>query len=163
MNIAKLTDWALRLDHPPWTASKGRGKQRFRRILTPLDISCRCCPYRCNECHLSRYKFFGRVYPKVMPKRCILEDLCEGNGEILRTRCERRLRTKGERLMQYRNAYHEERFRKILESGKWEDRTMLFWNESETEMALRSEAGDGRMNSWHFVIWRTDKRPLCGT
>ena len=27
--------------------------------------------------------------------------------------------------MQYRNAYHEERFRKILESGKWEDRTML--------------------------------------
>jgi len=61
-----------------------------------------------------------------MPKRCILEDLCEGDGEILRTRCERRLRTKGERLMQYRNAYHEERFRKILDSGKWEDRTMLF-------------------------------------
>jgi len=60
-----------------------------------------------------------------MPKRCILEDLCEGNGEILRTRCERRLRTKGERLMQYRNAYHGERFRKILDSGKWEDRTML--------------------------------------
>ena len=27
--------------------------------------------------------------------------------------------------MQYRNAYHEERFRKILESGKWDDRTML--------------------------------------
>ena len=27
--------------------------------------------------------------------------------------------------MQYRNAYHRERFRKILESGKWEDRTML--------------------------------------
>ena len=27
--------------------------------------------------------------------------------------------------MQYRNAYHEERFQKILESGKWEDRTML--------------------------------------
>ena len=129
MNIAKLTDWALRLDHPPWTASKGRGKQRFRRILTPLDISCRCCPYRYNECHLSRYKFFGRVYPKVMPKRCILEDLCEGNGEILRTRCERRLRTKGERLMQYRNAYHEERFRKILDSGKWEDRTMLCLSE----------------------------------
>ena len=100
LNIAKLTDWALRLDHPPWTASKGRGKQRFRRILTPLDISCRCCPYRYNECHMSRYKFFGRVYPKVMPKRCILEDLCEGDGEILRTRCERRLRTKGERLMQ---------------------------------------------------------------
>ena len=49
LNIAKLTDWALRLDHPPWTASKGRGKQRFRRILTPLDISCRCCPYRYNE------------------------------------------------------------------------------------------------------------------
>ena len=125
MNIAKLTDWAMRLDHPPWTASKGHGKQRFRRILTPLDISCRCCPYRYNECHLSRYRFFGRVYPKVMPKRCILEDLCEGNGEILRTRCERRLRTRGERLMQYRNAYHGERFRKILESGKWEDRTML--------------------------------------
>ena len=38
LNIAKLTDWTLRLDHPPWTASKGRGKQRFRRILTPLDI-----------------------------------------------------------------------------------------------------------------------------
>ena len=37
LNIAKLTDWALRLDHPPWTASKRRGKQRFRRILTPLD------------------------------------------------------------------------------------------------------------------------------
>ena len=49
LNIAKLADWALRLDHPPWTASKGRGKQRFRRILTPLDISCRCCPYRYNE------------------------------------------------------------------------------------------------------------------
>ena len=37
LNIAKLTDWAMRLDHPPWTASKRRGKQRFRRILTPLD------------------------------------------------------------------------------------------------------------------------------
>ena len=27
--------------------------------------------------------------------------------------------------MQYRNVYHEERYRKILESGKWEDRTLL--------------------------------------
>ena len=60
-----------------------------------------------------------------MPKRCVLEDLCEGEGEFLRKRCDRRLRSKEERFMQYRNAYHEERFRKILESGKWDDRTML--------------------------------------
>ena len=120
MNIAKLTDWALRLDHPPWTASKGRGKQRFRRILTPLDISCRCCPYRYNECHLSRYKFFGRVYPKVMPKRCILEDLCEGDGEILRTRCERRLRTKGERLMQFREVGRQNHaIGNVSSDGRW--------------------------------------------
>lgn len=126
MKKAKLTERVSRLDHPPWTASRGNEKHRYRRMLSTLDISCLICFCRNRECRLSAYRWLcDRIHTKAMPKRCVLESLCEDEGEVLRKRCERRLRTKEEKLMQYRNTHHEERFREILKSGRWQDRTML--------------------------------------